>query len=42
VCKDLNLDHLWVVYPGKEEWRLDTSISVKSIYSIGQEWDYSV
>jgi uncharacterized protein len=40
VCKDLNLEHLWVVYPGREEWQLDTNISVKSIYSIGKKWNY--
>lgn len=42
VCKDLKLEHLWVVYPGKEEWQLDSSISVKSIYSIGKEWNYNL
>ncbi|MBN1575889.1 MAG: ATP-binding protein [Chitinispirillaceae bacterium] len=40
VCEDLNLEHLWIVYPGKEEWELNGSISVKPICSIGGTWKY--
>jgi hypothetical protein len=42
VCQDLHLEHLWIIYPEKEEWRLDINISIKSINSIGDEWDYSI
>lgn len=31
VIKDLNLEHLWVVYPGKKTYRLSDQISVLSL-----------
>jgi uncharacterized protein len=32
--KDLNLDHLWIVYPGSESYAIDETITVKSIKNI--------
>jgi hypothetical protein len=32
--QDLNLDHLWVIYPGQEEYVLDKKISVLSIKNL--------
>jgi hypothetical protein len=40
VAADLNLEHLWIIYPGKDEWELNDAISVKSIYTIGETWEY--
>ena len=37
---DLDLEHLWIIYPGKEEWQLDERTSVKSVHSIGEQWEY--
>lgn len=33
---DLELDHLWVVYPGDKDYILDTNISAISIKNIHQ------
>jgi predicted AAA+ superfamily ATPase len=38
--RDLDLEHLWIIYPGKEEWPLDERTSVKSMVSIGAQWEY--
>jgi predicted AAA+ superfamily ATPase len=37
---DLELEHLWVVYPGNESYRLDANISVLPLSDIGEEWRY--
>lgn len=34
--KELNLDHLWIVYPGREHYSIDKTITVKSIKNIGE------
>ncbi len=34
--KDLSLEHLWVVYPGKEEYELDDTISVIPVSAISK------
>ncbi len=39
VIEDLKLSHLWVVYPGKDNYRLSDRISVKSIMDIGDKWE---
>lgn len=39
--KDLQLEHLWIVYPGKKEWQVDKRITVKSIHNINGDWDYN-
>jgi hypothetical protein len=31
---DLGLEHLWIIYPGQEEYALDNKISVISVDSI--------
>lgn len=33
--QDLGLDHLWIVYPGDEEYALDDRISVLPVTEIG-------
>ncbi len=40
VLKDLNLAHLWVVYPGRQAYRLAEDISVLPIHAVGGQWDY--
>lgn len=41
VLEDLNLEHLWVVYPGKTQYRLDKKITALPISEIKVDWDYS-
>jgi predicted AAA+ superfamily ATPase len=40
VMQDLQLQQLWIVHPGKEDWKMDDRISAKSIYNIKGEWNY--
>jgi len=40
VINDLNLEHLWVVYPGKEPYPLADNISVLPFSQVGGEWNY--
>lgn len=35
-CNDLSLDHLWIVYPGKESYPVTDKISVCSLFNIDQ------
>jgi len=35
-CNDLKLDHLWIVYPGKESYPVADKISVCSLFNIDQ------
>jgi len=35
-CNDLRLDHLWIVYPGKESYPVTDKISVCSLFDIDQ------
>lgn len=37
---DLELEKMWVVYPGKESWPLDHKIQVLPLASIGAAWEY--
>ncbi|MBU1146947.1 MAG: ATP-binding protein [Candidatus Omnitrophica bacterium] len=39
--KDLKLSHIWIVYPGKESYRLAKNITVRALKDIGDSWDYS-
>jgi len=39
--KDLNLQHLWIVYPGTDQYRLSDKITVLPIRNIGTKWIYS-
>jgi uncharacterized protein len=38
--KDLNLSHLWVVYPGKIKYRLSQGITVLPLQEIEAQWGY--
>ncbi len=38
--KDLDLDHIWVVYPGEEVYKLDPKISVFPLIDIPDYWMY--
>lgn len=40
VGQDLNLEHLWVVYPGSQSYRLDCAITVLPLQDIGKQWQY--
>ena len=40
VISDLNLTHLWVVYPGTDGYDIDKNISVLPLRQIQQEWHY--
>ena len=33
-CQDLNLDHLYVIYPGQERAELDTNITAVGLQDI--------
>jgi uncharacterized protein len=39
--KDLNLSHLWVVYPGKIKYRLSQDITVLPLQEIEAQWGYA-
>jgi predicted AAA+ superfamily ATPase len=38
--EDLNLHHIWVVYPGKDRYSLQKNITVLPIKEISGSWDY--
>lgn len=38
--EDLELKHLWVIYPGKAAYRLNESIQVLPLADIGAAWNY--
>ena len=38
--KDLNLENLWVVYPGREEYKLAENINVLPLFKIPPIWQY--
>ncbi len=40
VAEDLNLEHLWVVYPGKDAYRLSKTASVLPVRDIPAVWKY--
>lgn len=39
--QDLDLSHLWVVYPGKEAYSLSNKVSVLPLASVSAQWDYT-
>lgn len=41
VTKDLSLEHLWVIYPGKETYRLTENITVMPLKSLPEVWLYN-
>ena len=38
--EDLKLEHLWVIYPGKQNYKLSDRVSVISINEIAKKWKY--
>jgi predicted AAA+ superfamily ATPase len=40
VIGDLDLSHLWVIYPGTDPFAVDKNITVVPIAQIRQEWRY--
>lgn len=40
VIDDLALDHLWVIYPGKQCYRLSENITVISLSEVPTSWEY--
>ncbi len=38
--KDLSLAHLWVVYPGRQSYRLADNITARAASDISQGWEY--
>ena len=38
--EDLNLSHLWIVYPGKEDFKLSSNISASALGNIEPVWKY--
>jgi len=42
VIKDLSLAHLWVVYPGKDNYRVAENISVLAFKNIPEHWSYII
>ncbi len=39
--KDLNLENLWVVYPGREDYKLAENITVLPLFKIPAIWQYT-
>ena len=40
VIDDLALDHLWVIYPGKQSYQLTENITVLPLAAVPVNWDY--
>lgn len=40
--KDLKLSHIWVIYPGKEDYKLSPQITVKALRNIRPAWEYKL
>jgi uncharacterized protein len=40
--EDLELEHLWIVYPGQTEYRLSEGITVMPLANIADPWDYPI
>ena len=38
--RDLSPAHVWIVYPGKERYRLDEKVTVLPLVDIDREWKY--
>lgn len=41
VRQDLELEHLWVVYPGSEQYKIDSNITVLPLRKITCKWNYT-
>ena len=42
VINDLDLDHLWVIYPGKQRYQLSENITVLPLSEISAKWEYPI
>ncbi|MBN1104651.1 MAG: ATP-binding protein [Deltaproteobacteria bacterium] len=42
VLEDLELEHLWIVYPGNSEYRLSARITVKPLANVADPWEYAI
>ncbi len=40
VCEDLELEHLWVVYPGDKEYKLAENITAFPLENLPADWNY--
>jgi uncharacterized protein len=40
--QDLKLSHLWVIYPGKEEYRLAENVTVLPLTQMQEQWNYNL
>jgi predicted AAA+ superfamily ATPase len=40
--KDLDLQHLWVIYPGKDKYQLNKKVTVLPITNIQADWNYRI
>jgi predicted AAA+ superfamily ATPase len=38
--QDLGLNHLWIVYPGKQRYRLTEDITVLPLVEVPADWKY--
>ncbi len=41
-ANDLELTHLWIIYPGSQRYRLTEKITVLPLKEIGVEWKYTI
>lgn len=39
-CEDLGLSHLWVIYPGREQYKLSSKITALPLTDVKEVWDY--
>lgn len=39
--EDLDLETLWIVYPGRESYRLAEDIKVMPLRNVGEQWNYA-
>ncbi|MCP4371175.1 MAG: hypothetical protein GY797_24130 [Deltaproteobacteria bacterium] len=40
VVEDLALEHVWVVYPGKDQYKIADRVTVCPLRQIPERWDY--
>jgi predicted AAA+ superfamily ATPase len=38
---ELELEHLWIVYPGTDEYKIDKNITVLPLANVENEWNYT-
>ena len=38
--EDLNLSHLWIIYPGDQSYRISENITVMPLNEIKESWEY--